>query len=192
MKKDKILENYKYKPIYSFKEENGFIKGGIITRIDIIKNESQAVKYIEKHFNTNLLEKLNKSFSIRQNILIKNLINYRKELLNITENNGDSLNNHEAYTLGEIIDKLLKEGIYLTKDNKKYYFNNKKEIQFETEFTIKETNKFKIIIYFIPIIWDINRIIIEDSNFLSLILNNLTKKALTNPLKDITWFTVSI
>ena len=46
-------------------------------------------------------------------------------------------------------------------------------------------------IYFITLIWDIDKVYCEDEYFFNLLVNNLVRKALTNKLKYLTWFTVT-
>lgn len=123
-------------------------------------------------------------------MLKNNLISFREELLILSEGKCDSLNNCEAYCLEININKMLENEIYLTKDNKKFYFQNYENMKFDTDSCIYNDGKIIITIFFIPIIWDINKIIAEDFNSITTIVNNLTRKAMKNTLKDASWFTV--
>ena len=85
---------------------------------------------------------------------------------------------------------MLESKIYLTEDNKNFYFGNYKNMKFETDICIYDAGNISLKIFFIPIFWDINRVIAEYLNNITTTVNNLTRKAMKNILKDASWFTI--
>lgn len=168
----------------------GYIKSGIATRIEILKNKEVSSCYIEKNFNMELFDNHDNVFLLKKEVLQQNLIEYRKEFLLLSEGKCDSLDSCEAYCLEININKMLENKIYLTEDNKNFCFGNYKNMRFETDRCIYDDGNILLKIFFIPIFWDINRVIAEDLNNITTTVNNLTRKAMKNILKDASWFTI--
>lgn len=168
----------------------GYIKSGIVTRIEILKNEEESSCYIENNFNMDLFDNHDNVFLLKQEVLQQNLIEYREEFLLFSEGKCDSLDDCEAYCLEISINKMLESKIYLTEDNKNFYFGNYKNMKFETDICIYDAGNISLKIFFIPIFWDINRVIAEYLNNITTTVNNLTRKAMKNILKDASWFTI--
>ncbi len=166
-----------------------YLKAGIVTRIEIdrIKND---LNYLDKFFNLNLFCNGNNVFLLKKNILRENLVSFRKEFMNITNYRGDSLNNCEAYSLEIDVNKMLENEIYLSDDGKKFYFENFENMKFDTDQCYYKDKKISMLIFFIPIFWDINKIVAEDFDIITVTVNNLTRLALKNKLKDACWFAV--
>lgn len=169
----------------------GYLKGGIVTRIDEVNNSKETKEYIKKYFDLNLFEKTNNSYLLKEKILNKNIKKLREELLNITENNSDSIENSDAYLLETTAEKLLEKEVYLIENNKKYYFNEHKSIKFETDVYEIKDKKIHIILSVITIIWNTDKIEIEDKEIFEKFINNLIRKSVTNVLKNTLWFTIT-
>ena len=168
----------------------GYIKSGIVTRIEILKNKEESSCYIEKNFNIELFDNYDNVFLLKKEVLQQNLIEYRREFLLLSEGKCDSLDACEAYCLEININKMLDSKIYLTEDNKNFCFGKDKNMKFETDICLYDNRKISLKIFFIPIFWDINRVIAEDLNNVTTTVNNLTRKAMKNILKDTSWFTI--
>lgn len=163
-----------------------YIKGGIVTRIDVLSKKCELGKY----FNLNLYNKKNTSYLLKEEILNKNIKSLRLELLRITNKESDFIDESDAYCLLTTGDKLLENKIVLTDNYKKYYYQNYENNCFETMFSYEFFDKSKVRIYFIPILWFIDKISIEDDMVLKLFLNNLIRKSITNELKDAFYITI--
>lgn len=166
---------------------NSFIKGGIVTRIDILNNNF----CLEDYFNLNLYKRVKNNYYLKENILNKNLYDLWKEVNFLTNNMGDSISDSDSYVLLTNADKLLKSPIVLESDNKRYRYLKYQRNSFETIIIYEKINKMRIRIYLMPIIWDINRLEIESDLFLKTFLNNLIRKSLKNILKDTIWFVIT-
>ncbi len=167
-----------------------YIKGGIVTRIDTSKNKEAALEFLEENFDLNLFTNNSDSYLLKEKKLQENLIKFRQEFLDFTMGKGDSLNSCEAYCLEVDVDKMLESGIYLTDDNTKFYFGIDKTKKFETDFCHYYKRKFSLSLFFIPVFWDVNWIEAEDFYIMSVTVNNLTRKAMKNPLKNASWVTI--
>lgn len=168
----------------------GYLKIGIVTRIEIIKNKELSQNYIKQNFNLNLFNPNEKTYLLKPEVLKKNLTDYRQELMELSEGECDSLDNCEAYCLEINVNKMLENEIYLTEDNKKFYFANYENMNFETDVCTYKTKKMTLKIFFIPVFWDVNWVTFENLNNITTIVNNLTRKAMKNILKDASWFTI--
>ena len=166
-----------------------YIKGGVVTRIEnnISKNNTQE---LENLFDLTLFNKKDNDYLLKEQILNENLIDFRKEYLSFSNFKGDSLNNCEAYALEIDVDKMLENYIYLTEGNKKFFFKNHEEYIFETDYFMCTDEKNSFGLYLIPIFWDINEVKTENFSNVMNFVNNLTRKALNNKLKDACWFSV--
>lgn len=169
----------------------GYFKGGIITRIDVMSENEKAKEYLKKYFELNGYNKINNSYLLKEELLINNIENFRNELLNLTENQSDSLENSEAYLLETTADKLLSKNVFLTKDNKKYYFQDYENIKFETDVYEISEKGVHIILSAITILWNTDKIEIENKNNFEKFINNLIRKSVTNVLKNFSWFTIT-
>ncbi len=167
-----------------------YIKCGVVTKINIEKNKKQAIDYLNKSFNLELYKKNKNSYYLNSDILSSNIKDFRNEFLEFSSFYGDSLDDCEAYCLETSIDKLIKKKIYLCNDNEKYYFSNYENHKFDTDEVIVTTSNFSIKIFMIPIFWDIYRVIVENFEMVSELINNLIHKCIKNPLKDASFFTV--
>lgn len=167
-----------------------YIKYGIVTKIKIIKNIDKSNIFIKKTFNLNLYTKKDKTYYLKEEVLSSNIKSFRKEVMKYTNNVGDSLNNCEAYSLEIPINKLINNNIKLISYNEKYSFSCNKSIKFETDQTIISDNDIKIKLFIIPIFWDINSVTFENPVKISNFINNLTKKAMNNTLKDASFLVV--
>lgn len=165
---------------------NKFIKGGVVTRIDILNNSS----CLEKYFNLKLYKKIENSYYLKEDILNKNLYSLWREISSLTSNMGDSISDSDSYVLLANADKLLKSPIVLLDDNKRYRYLKYQRNSFEMILIYETIHKMRIRIYLMPIIWDINRLEIESDLFLKTFLNNLIRKSLKNILKDTIWFVI--
>lgn len=167
-----------------------YIKYGIVTKIKIVKNDKQSEEYIKNNFNLNLYIKEKNTYYLKEEILNENIKKFRTEFLELTNNEGDSLNNCEAFCLETTANKLLKNKIFLCQNNEKFYFSKYEDFKFETDNLIYKNKKVKIKIYFVSVFWDINRIQAEDFSNISNIINKLTRISLKNTLKDASFFTI--
>ena len=167
-----------------------YIKCGVVIKINIEKNKKQAIEYLNKFFDLELFEKTNNSYYLKNDILSSNIKEFRNELLRFSNFYGDSLDDCEAYCLETSIDELIKKKIYLCNDNEKYYFAGYKNHKFDTDEVVVTTSKFSIKIFMIPIFWDIYRVVVENFEMISELVNNMIRKCMKNPLKDISFFTV--
>lgn len=168
-----------------------YIKGGLITRIDIFDYDDRGKELIDKFFDFDLLTKKDNSYFIKKDIFDKEFKNLRMELLSLTNEDSDCFRNSEAYVLGTTIDKLISNKVYLTDDYTEFYFENYKDVKFDTIYYRIRYRYLSMNIYFITLIWDIDKVYCEDEYFFNLLVNNLVRKALTNKLKYLTWFTVT-
>ncbi|MGM9879078.1 MAG: hypothetical protein ACI31R_03545 [Bacilli bacterium] len=168
----------------------GYLKSGIVTRIEILNKGEESIDYIRKNFNLELFTKKDNIYLLKEKILKQNLSLFREEFLSFSERKCDSLDNCEAYCLETNINKLLMNEIYLTKDNKNFYFENYENMKFETDECIFDNKKVLLKIFLIPIFWDINKIEAENLNNIITTVNNLTRKAMKNILKNASWFTI--
>ena len=166
-----------------------YIKCGIITKISIEKNRTKAMEYISNSFNTELFNRYDDNYYLKKDILNNNIESYREEFMSYTNFYGDSLCDCEAYCLETTIDNVIKSKIVLCQRNEKYYFSGY-SLKFNTDEVIMTTNKFSIKLFMIPIFWDVYRIIAEDFEMISVLVNNLIRKCMTNPLKDASFFSV--
>lgn len=168
----------------------GYVKSGIVTRIEILNENKDSNYFVKKYFNVDLYNQKGNIYFLKEKILQQNLKFFREEFLLFSEGKCDSLDNCEAYCLEINVNKMLQNKIYLTEDNKNFCFDNDKNMEFETDICIYDNRKISLKIFFIPIFWDINRVIAEDLNNITTTVNNLTRKAMKNILKDASWFTI--
>ena len=168
----------------------GYVKSGIVTRIEILNENKDSNYIVKKYFNVDLYNQKGNIYFLKEKILQQNLKSVREEFLLFSEGKCDSLDNCEAYCLEINVNKMLQNKIYLTEDNKNFCFGNDKNMKFETDICIYDNRKISLKIFFIPIFWDINRVIAEDLNNITTTVNNLTRKAMKNILKDASWFTI--
>ena len=166
-----------------------YIKCGIVTKISIEKNKKYASQYIDKTFNTKLYNKYDSNYYLKKAILSTNIESYREEFMSYTNFYGDSLSDCEAYCLETSIDDVIKRKIVLCQNNEKYYFSGY-NFKFNTDEVIISSSKFSIKLFVIPIFWDIYKVVAEDFEMISMLVNNLIRKCMTNPLKDASFFTV--
>ena len=164
-----------------------YIKGGIVTRIDILSNTKKVNKFLNDNFDLSMFTFKNNSYLLDEKLLKENFWKFREEYLELIDWTCDSIKNSESFIIEENINKLKMSKISLINNNKSYYFDDYKEYIFETD--ADENNK-NIKIYFISIYWDINKIIADDFSNLTKLVNNLTRKSLENPLKKVSWLTV--
>lgn len=167
-----------------------YIKCGVVTKISIEKNKKQAIEYLNKFFNIEFFERIKNSYCLKNDILSSNIKEFRNELLEFCNFYGDSLDDCEAYCLEVTIDELIEKKIYLCNDNEKYYFLNYESHKFDTDEVVVTTSNFSIKIFMIPIFWDIYRVIVENFEMISEFINNLVRKSMKNPLKDVSFFAV--
>lgn len=165
----------------------GYIKGGIVTRIDVINNTKKTQKFLKDNFDLSMFEFKNNSYYLDEVLLKKNFWYFREEYLELIDHTCDSIKNSDCFVIEESVNKLKMSKISLINNNKSYYFDDYKEYIFETDIDLSYKN---IRIYFISIYWDVNNIISEDSSNLTKLVNNLTRKSLKNPLKKVSWLTV--
>lgn len=168
-----------------------FIKGGLITRIDILYCNKKGKKFLDEFFDFEYCIKKDNSYFIREDILNDEFNNLRLELISFTDSCADCLKNSEAYCLGTTVKKLLKGNIHLFDSNKFFYFDNYENIRYETVLYRIRYNYLSINIYFICLIWDISEVFFEDEYIFNILINKLTRKALKNRLRYLTWFTVT-
>lgn len=157
---------------------SSFIKGGIVTRIDIIGREFG----LDKYFNLNLYDKNKKSYLLKGDILNNNISCLRKELLELTNNNSDSIDESDAYVLLTTGNKLLEKNVHLTADGEKYYYEDYVRNKFETVLTYETLGKNKVRIYFLPVLWIVDKIWCEDDTSLKNFLNKMVTKSLNSKL----------
>lgn len=167
-----------------------YIKYGVVTKIRIIKNQNKANEFIENSFNLKLYNKKDENYYLKQNVLAANIKDFREEVMKYTNNEGDSLNNCEAYCLEKSIEKVINSRITMTHNNERYYFSCNKKLIFETEKIIINDKYIKIKLFIIPIFWDINSITYEEFLKVSTFVNNISRKAFYNSLKDASFFAV--
>ena len=167
-----------------------YIKCGIVIKINIEKNKKQAMEYINKFFNLELFEKIKNSYFLKNDILSSNIKEFRNELLEFSNYYGDSLDDCEAYCLETSIEKLIQKKIYLCNNNEKYYFSDYDNYKFSADEVMVTTSNFSIKIFMIPIFWDIYRVIVENFEMISKLINGILRKSMKNPLKDASFFTV--
>ena len=153
-----------------------YLKYGIVTKIEDLNNN-----FINNNFNLKLYKKDNNYYHIKEDVLNKNIKPFRKEIMNLSNNKGDSINSCEAYCLNTTADELLEHEIHFIND--KYYFEGYNFL-FDTEEICYLTDKEFLKLNFISLFWDINKVECDDFNLIASFLNNLLKKALTNCLKD--------
>ena len=80
--------------------------------------------------------------------------------------------------------------MYLCDNHEKYYFAGYSKHKFSTDEVIVTTNNFSIKIFMIPIFWDIYRVVVENFEMISELINNMIRRCISNPLKDASFFTV--
>ena len=157
---------------------SSFIKGGIVTRIDVIGREYE----LDKYFDLNFYIKDKKSYLLKEDILNNNISCLRKELLELTDNNSDSIDESDAYVLETTGDKLLKKKIFLTSDRERYYYEDYVSNKFETILTYETLGKNKVRIYFLPVLWIVDKIWCGDDTSLKKFLNKMVIKSLNSKL----------
>lgn len=165
----------------------GYIKGGIVTRIDVINNTKKTQKFLKDNFDLSMFEFKNNSYYLDEELLKKNFWYFRDEYLELIDYACDSIRNSDCFIIEESVNKLKNSNISLTNNNKSYYFDNHKEYIFETDVDLNYKN---IKIYIISVYWDVNKVIVEDFSNLTKLVNKLTRKSLKNPLKEVSWLTV--
>lgn len=165
-----------------------FIKGGIVTRIDF---NYKDISVIEKYFNRDLFYIYENKWLLKEDVLNDNIIAFRDELLKLTENKGDCIDNSDAYILNCSCADLLYDKIILCNDNKKYFYSKFSSNKFDTLFLYEYIYSKRFKIYFIPIIWDISDIYVDDKDFFIIFINNLIRNSLNNCLKYSSWFTIT-
>ena len=165
----------------------GYIKGGIVTRIDVLSNTKKVNKFLNDNFDLSMFNFKNNSYLLDEKLLKENFWKFREEYLELIDHTCDSIKNSESFIIEENINKLKMSKISLINNNKSYYFDDYKEYIFETDIDLSYKN---IRIYFISIYWDVNKIIADDFSNLTKLVNNLTRKSLKNPLKKVSWLTV--
>lgn len=167
-----------------------YIKYAVVTKINYSIDKKEVLKHIKNDFNMQMYTKKDNSYLLKKELLNKYIKDLRSEFLKLTNNYGDSLNNCEAYCIEEDINKVINSEIVLISNNEKYYFKDYKDYVFDTDIVKKRINKYTVKLYLIPIFWDIYQIKAENFYYIEEILNNLTKKVLSNPLKKACIFTV--
>lgn len=167
-----------------------YIKGGIVTKITVVNNRPIYENKLKEYFDLKMYDKNKNNYYLKEDILNKYIKSYREELLKLTNNKADSIENSEAYILNTSADKLLTEKINLTSNHEKYFFENYKKMTFETDYKIENLEGITICIYIIPVVWSIDKITVEKTTFFNIFLNNLVKKSIKNKLKDSSWFTI--
>ena len=166
-----------------------YIKGGVVTRIENTNHKNNK-QNIDNFFDLTLFNKNDNDYLLKEKILNENLKDFREEYLSLSNFKGDSLNNCEAYVLEKDVNELLDNYIYLIDGNKRFFFKNHEEYIFETDYFMYTDEKNSFALYLIPIFWDINKVKIENFSNVINFVNNLTRKALNNKLKDACWFSV--
>ena len=165
----------------------GYIKGGIVTRIDIFSNTKKVYSFLNDNFDLSMFKVKNNSYYLDEDLLKNNFWYFRDEYLELIDYTCDSIKNSDCFVIEENVNKLKMSKISLTNNNKSYYFDNHKEYIFETDVDLNYKN---IKIYFISVYWDVNKVIVEDFSNLAKLVNKLTRKSLKNPLKEVSWLTV--
>lgn len=166
-----------------------YIKGGVVTRIENTNHKNNN-KELETFFDLNLFNENGNDYLLKEKLLNENLKDFREEYLSLSNFKGDSLSNCEAYVLEKDVNKLLDNYIYLIDGNKRFFFKNHEEYIFETDYFMYTDEKNSFALYLIPIFWDINKVKTENFSNVINFVNNLTRKALNNKLKDACWFSV--
>ena len=162
-----------------------YLKYGIVTKIE--NTESDVVKNI---FNLKLYKQKRNYYLLKESILNKNLKEFRKEIISLSKGQGDSINNCEAYCLETNADLLLENKIHYIDNDDKYYFENHEDFVFDFEKAYYFTDKICLKLNYLSLFWDTNKITIEDFIALDSFLNNISKKALNNCLKEASLFTI--
>ena len=123
-----------------------YIKGGIVTRIDILSNTKKVNKFLNDNFDLSMFTFKNNSYLLDEKLLKENFWKFREEYLELIDWTCDSIKNSESFIIEENINKLKMSKISLINNNKSYYFDDYKEYIVETD--ADENNK-NIKIYFI-------------------------------------------
>lgn len=165
----------------------GYIKCGIVTRIDIVSGDSDC---LSDFFDLSLYKRIGDRYFICDDILQDNLVSYREEFLKFSFFHGDSLDSSDAYCIGTGINELLRNKIYLTRENSYYYFEGHLDYLLDADVCFFKFNNTLFRFFVIPVFWDINRVDSECFDFVSITVNNLTRSAMKNVLKDASWFYV--
>lgn len=167
-----------------------YIKYGVVTKIEIIKNIDKSNEFIEKNFDLNLYNKKDKSYYLQEGVLSGNIQKFRGEIMKYTDSEGDSLNNCEAYCLETSIEEVMKSKINMIQNNERYYFSCNKKIVFDADKVMISNKDIKVQLFIIPVFWDINRVMCE--NFVQVLnfMNNISRKTFVNSLKDASFFVV--
>ncbi|MGN0992405.1 MAG: hypothetical protein ACI4PE_00475 [Bacilli bacterium] len=168
----------------------GYVKSGIVTRIEILNENKDSTSFIRKNFNLDLYTQKGNIYFLKEKILQQNLKSFREEFLLFSEGRSDSLDSCEAYCLEIDVNKMLQNKIYLIKDNKSFCFDNYVNMKFETDEFVFSDKKVLLRIFLIPIFWDIDKVETVCLNNTILLVNNLTRKAMKNILKDASWVTI--
>ena len=164
-----------------------YVKVGVVTKIEILKNEKESTLYLKNLLNFDLYDKKNNCYFIKKSVLNNNIYNFRKEFLRFVNNRGDSMSDYEAYYLNTDVNNLLNNLIVFEDSYEKYYFENHKDFVFSTDSICYSNKKVFIKLHFIAIFWDINKIIAEDFSDISLLINNLIRFSINNCLKNASW-----
>lgn len=167
-----------------------YIKYGVTTKIKLITENDETDKFIKDNFNLDIFDKKDKNYYLNPEMLTNNLVNFRKEVLEFTNGNGDSLNNCEAYCLNTDINELLKHNIVLCNDNEKYYFSNNSNYKFDTDQFIITDNYISLKLFLIPIFWDVNKIEFENFMNIATFISKLVRTSTSNILKGASFFVV--
>ena len=167
-----------------------YAKYGVVTRIDLLKNKKEGIKYIKDNFDLNFFVRNKNSYLLNNAFINDNLKDLREEFLTFSNFFGDSFDSCEAYCIETDIDELMNHNIILVDNCEKFYFEGYNDFVFDTDCVLYFTNKFSFKLFLIPIFWDINRIESESFNTISLVVNNLTRKCMKNKLKDVSFFTI--
>lgn len=165
----------------------GYIKCGIVTRIDIVSGDGDC---LGDFFDLSLYKRVGDGYFICDDILQDNLVSYREEFLKFSFYHGDSFDSSDAYCIGTSINELLRNKIYLIRDNSYYYFDNHLDYLLDADVCFFKFNDTLFRFFVIPVFWDVNRVDSECFDFISITVNNLTRGAMKNVLKDASWFYV--
>ena len=75
----------------------GYVKSGIVTRIEILNENKDSNYFVKKYFNVDLYNQKGNIYFLKEKILQQNLKSFREEFLLFSEGKCDSLDNCEAY-----------------------------------------------------------------------------------------------
>lgn len=166
-----------------------FVKSGVVTRIDIVGDEYSSNEFISKYFDLSLYDKSCGVYLLKSDVFNDNICSFREEYMSFSLGRCDSFDSCEAFCLDVPVLELFNSNISFIDDNTRYIFDGY-DMVFDVDVVRFYFGSVRLDVYMIPVFFDVNYTESEDFNFVSMTVNNLTRKAMKNVLKGASWFSL--